>query len=149
MSLLLPDEAAVRALGARLAARLRAGDVITLSGDLGAGKTTLARGILEGLGQQGDIPSPTFNIVQTYAPPELSLPVWHVDLYRLSDPQEIHELGLGEALDEGALLIEWPDRLDGLFADRALALHLEDAGARGRRLTASVPPAWEGRWPFP
>jgi len=149
MSLLLPDEAAVRALGARLAARLRAGDVITLSGDLGAGKTTLARGILEGLGQQGDIPSPTFNIVQTYAPPELSLPVWHVDLYRLSDPQEIHELGLGEALADGALLIEWPDRLGGLFADRALALHLEDAGEKGRRLTASVPPAWEGRWPLP
>src|SRR3546814_19241585 len=101
----------MRGFGARLAKQLRAGDVVALSGDLGAGKTTLARGILEGLGLAGEAPSPTFTLVQSYAPPEVRLPVWHVDLYRLSSPDEAEELGLDEALAEGALMIEWTERL--------------------------------------
>ena len=75
----------------------RIGDVIALEGGLGAGKTTLARGILEGLGLQGEAPSPSFTLVQSYAPPEVRLPVWHVDLYRLSHPEEAEELGLDGA----------------------------------------------------
>lgn len=144
----LKGDEAMRAFGAQLAGQLRAGDVIALNGDLGAGKTTLARGILEGLGLKGEAPSPTFTLVQSYAPPEVSLPVWHVDLYRLSGPEEAEELGLDEALATGALLIEWPERLgDWLWPD-TLILQIEGAGGDTRRLTAKVPPAWGGRWPL-
>lgn len=140
-----PDE--VGALGTRLAAVLRVGDVILIDGALGAGKTTLARGLLRGLALAGEAPSPTFAIVQPYAPPEVSLPVAHVDLYRLDGPEEVAELGLDEWLDNGALVIEWPDRLGGLFDAIALRLHLEVAADGARLLTAHLPAAWEGRWP--
>lgn len=143
----LPDPAATEALGARLAAQLRPGDVVALFGDLGAGKTTLSRGILHGLGFDGEVASPTFPIVQTYDPPDVRLPLWHVDLYRIEDPEELDELALDEARAEGALLIEWPERLGaGLWPD-SLHLHLSIAGPGARALTAQVPPAWEGRWP--
>lgn len=141
-----PEE--VEAFGARLAARTQVGDVIALSGELGAGKTTLARGFLHGLGWVGEVPSPTFTIVQSYEPPELRLPVWHMDLYRLEDPEEAIELGIEEAFDTAALLIEWPERLGGFLPQRALRLRLEGAGEAERRLTADVPPAWEARWPL-
>ncbi len=75
-----------------------AGDVITLSGPLGAGKTSIARGLLAALGLEGEAPSPSFAIVQPYAPPEVRFPVLHVDLYRIDDPDEIEELGLDDAL---------------------------------------------------
>jgi tRNA threonylcarbamoyladenosine biosynthesis protein TsaE len=146
-AILLPDEAATEQAGSLLAAVLRVGDVVALSGDLGAGKTTLARGVLRALGLEGEAPSPTFAIVQPYALPDVRLPVWHVDLYRLEDADEVAELGLDEARDESALLIEWPERLGGALWSDALRLTLE-IGERGvRRLTAQVPPAWEGRWP--
>src|SRR3546814_6792214 len=90
----------MRGVGARLAGCLRTGDVVALSGDLGAGKTTLARGVLEGLGLAAEAPSPSFTLVQSYAPPEVRLPVWHVDLYRLSHPEEAEELGLAERSEE-------------------------------------------------
>jgi len=141
----LSDPAATEAFGARLADALRPGDVIALFGDLGAGKTTLARGLLRGLGHVGDVASPTFPIVQTYAPPDTRLPVWHVDLYRIEDPGELAELGLDDALADCALLIEWPERLPALWPD-ALRLTLAPHKA-GRALTAGVPPAWGGRWP--
>jgi len=143
---LIVDEAAMLALGAALADRLRPGDAILLSGDLGAGKTTLARGVLGGLGHVGEVPSPTFTLVQTYDPPDCRVPVWHVDLYRLDDPEEATELGLDEARRDVAMLVEWPERLGRAWPD-ALTLRIEGAGAAGRRLTATVPPAWEGRWP--
>lgn len=105
----LPDEAATAALGQRLAAAARPGDVIALYGDLGAGKTTLARALIRTLaGPETEAPSPTFTLVQTYATP--GLPVWHFDLYRLENPGEARELGLEEAVD-GLALIEWPERL--------------------------------------
>ncbi|WP_298853571.1 tRNA (adenosine(37)-N6)-threonylcarbamoyltransferase complex ATPase subunit type 1 TsaE, partial [uncultured Sphingomonas sp.] len=107
----LADEAAMLALGASLAALVRPGDVIALRGDLGAGKTTLARGLLAALGLAEEAPSPTFAIVQPYAPPEVRLPVAHVDLYRLEDEEDALELGLDELSDEGVLLVEWPERL--------------------------------------
>lgn len=143
----LKGDEAMRALGARIAAQLRAGDVIALSGDLGAGKTTLARGILAGLGLAGEAPSPTFTLVQYYDPPEVRLPVAHVDLYRLASPAEAEELGLDDVRDIGALLVEWPERLGGWLWPDALALRIEGAGGDFRSLTAKVPPAWEGRWP--
>lgn len=142
----LPDEAATEAFGAALAGQLRPGDVVALFGSLGAGKTTLARGILRGLGHRGDVASPTFPIVQTYDPPATRLPVWHVDLYRIENPAELVEIGLEDARDEAALLIEWPERLPRLWPE-SLRLTLEVLPAGGRALTALVPPAWGARWP--
>lgn len=144
--MILPDDAATMALGARLAALARPGDVIALSGDLGMGKTTLARGLLAALGLEGEAPSPSFAIVQPYDTDELRMPVWHVDLYRIEDPSEIVELGLDEARDGTLLLIEWPERMGaGLWSD-ALRLRLDAVPGGGRRLTADVPPCWGERW---
>ena len=141
----LPDEAATERLGRALAAQLRAGDAVALFGTLGAGKTTLARGVLRGLGFAGDVASPTFPIVQVY---ETQPPLWHVDLYRIEQPEELAELGLDEARLDAALLIEWPERLPRLWPD-TLRLTLDILPDGARALTAVVPPAWGGRWPPP
>ena len=135
------------AFGLRLARALRAGDVVALFGELGAGKTTLARGILAGLGHEGDVASPTFPLVIPYE--SLALPVWHVDLYRIGDPAELAELGLDEALEDGALIVEWPERMRDALWPHALRLTLRREGQGARALTAGVPPAWEKRWPLP
>ena len=140
----LEDEAATAALGAALARQARAGDVITLSGPLGVGKTALARGLIAALGHEGEVPSPSFAIVQPYE--ELEPPVWHVDFYRIEDAAEIEELGLDSASD-AVLLVEWPERAgDGAWPS-ALRLSLEFGQDGHRILTAKVPPSWEGRWP--
>ena len=139
----LPDEAATERLGRALAAQLRAGDAVALFGTLGAGKTTLARGVLRGLGFAGDVASPTFPIVQVY---ETQPPLWHVDLYRIERPAELAELGLDEARLDAAMLIEWPERLPRLWPD-ALRLSLAIRPDGARALTADVPPAWGSRWP--
>lgn len=144
--ILLGDAAETEAFGQRLADGLRTGDVVALYGALGAGKTTLARGILRGLGHEGDVGSPTFPIVLTYEPPDTRLPAWHIDLYRIEAVSELAELGLDEAREEGVLLIEWPERLPWLWPE-SLKLTLESTGSGGRTLTAEVPPAWGGRWP--
>ena len=146
MAIRLADEAATEAFGAALAERLRPGDVIALFGTLGAGKTTLARGVLRGLGHKGDVASPTFPIVQIYEPPEVRLPLWHVDLYRIEDPAELEEIGLDDAPDGAVLLIEWPERLPSLWPE-SLRLTLDILADGARALTASVPPAWGARWP--
>lgn len=138
---------ATEAFGRRLAGRLRPGDVVALFGELGAGKTTLARGILAGLGHEGEVASPTFPIVIPYE--GLPLPVWHVDLYRIEDWAEIDELALDEALVDGALILEWPERLGDDLWPRSLRLTLQREGEGARALTAVVPDAWEGRWPPP
>jgi tRNA threonylcarbamoyladenosine biosynthesis protein TsaE len=143
--MLLPSAEATEQLGAALASRLRTGDVIALYGDLGAGKTTLTRGLLRGLGFGGDVASPTFPIVQSYE--DLRVPLWHVDLYRIEDPEELLELALDEARADTALVIEWPERLGSLLWADALRLHLIVAGEGARSLTARVPPAWGERWP--
>ncbi|HEY0270260.1 MAG TPA: tRNA (adenosine(37)-N6)-threonylcarbamoyltransferase complex ATPase subunit type 1 TsaE [Sphingomonas sp.] len=145
--LLLADAAATEAIGARLALLLAPGDVVALSGDLGAGKTSLARGVLAALGLAGEAPSPTFAIVQPYAPPETMLPVAHVDLYRLEDPGDAGELALDDYRADGALLVEWPERLGARLWPDALRLRLDPDPAGGRRLTWTVPAAWEARWP--
>jgi len=144
----LADAAATLALGARIAALVGPGDIVTLSGDLGAGKTSLARGLLAALGLAGEAPSPSFAIVQSYDPPELRLPVLHVDLYRLSDPAELEELGLDDVAD-ALLLVEWPERAGPGYWPDALALRLDFVPGGGRALTAQVPAAWKARWPFP
>jgi tRNA threonylcarbamoyladenosine biosynthesis protein TsaE len=143
--LMLASEADTAAVGAALAAVLRAGDVVALHGDLGAGKSTFARAVLHALGWDGDVPSPTFTLVQPYD--ELPVPVWHVDLYRLDNPSEADALGLFET--DAALLIEWPERLGSRLPSDALHLTLEGSGDAPRGLTWDAPPAWEGRWPPP
>ena len=140
----LSDEQATEALGAANAARLQPGDEITLAGPLGVRKTALARGLLASLGHAGEVPSPSFAIVQPYE--ELQPPVWHVDLYRIADLGELDELGLDDAA-EGVLLIEWPEKAGTAAWPQALGLTLEFGESGARRLTAKVPPSWQSRWP--
>jgi tRNA threonylcarbamoyladenosine biosynthesis protein TsaE len=142
--MILKDEKAMGLFGAGLARLSRPGDVISLSGPLGVGKTALARGFIHALGHQGDVPSPTFSIVQPYE--QLEPPVWHVDLYRIEDPSEIEELGLDSSWD-AVLLVEWPERAPDNEWPESLALSLDFAQGDDRILTARVPPSWEGRWP--
>jgi tRNA threonylcarbamoyladenosine biosynthesis protein TsaE len=143
--MLLEGPQATEAFGLRLARELRAGDVVALFGELGAGKTTLARGILAGLGHDGEVASPTFPIVIPYE--TLALPVWHVDLYRIEDPGELDELALDEGLRDGALVVEWPERMGQALWPHSLRLTLKREGEGARALTAGVPAAWEARWP--
>jgi len=133
----LPDLAAVGRLGAAIARRLAPGDAVLLQGDLGAGKTTLARAVLTALGHEGETPSPTFTLLQSY---DLTLPIAHLDLYRLKRPEEIEELGLDDALIEGAALIEWPEQADGYLPSDALTVLL---ASEPRRAMLSG----GGRWP--
>lgn len=142
--MILKDEGATSEFGAALAKVVRGGDVITLSGPLGVGKTTLARGFLAALGHEGEVPSPSFAIVQPYE--DLDPPVWHVDLYRIESPSEIEELGLDSAAD-AVLVVEWPDRGAGNMWHEALSLSLHFDEDGRRRLTANVPPSWGDRWP--
>jgi tRNA threonylcarbamoyladenosine biosynthesis protein TsaE len=142
--MILEDEKATRNLGFRLAGALRPGDVITLSGPLGVGKTALARAIIGALGHEGEVPSPSFAIVQPYE--DLSPPIWHVDLYRIESGDELAELGL-DSLGDAVLLVEWPERAGQDVWPDALRLGLEFADEASRRLTADVPPSWQGRWP--
>jgi tRNA threonylcarbamoyladenosine biosynthesis protein TsaE len=141
---ILADEAATEAFGRLLAERVRPGDVIALSGPLGVGKTALVRAMLGAMGHAGEVPSPTFAIVQPYE--ELDPPVWHVDLYRIEEAGEIEELGL-DAAEEGVLIVEWPERAGPHAFPGALRLVLDFADGGARRLTASLPPPWDSRWP--
>lgn len=143
----LPDLAAMATLGAAIAEKLRAGDVVALEGGLGAGKTTLARAIIAALGYPGEVPSPTFTIIETYDAPPLSLPIAHADFYRLEEPGEIDELGLDDYREGAALIAEWPDHAGG-FAHEAgcLSILLETAG-EGRIAIARGGADWLGRMP--
>ena len=143
--MILQSEDETAGAGAALAKVARAGDVIALSGPLGVGKTAFARGFIAALGHQGDVPSPTFAIVQPYE--DLDPPVWHVDLYRIEDPSEIDELGLDAATD-AVLLVEWPERAGPSAWPEALVLSLDFAQDGARILTAEVPRSWEGRCPL-
>ena len=134
------------ALAAGLAPQLRPGDTIALHGDLGAGKTSFARALISALGWGGEVPSPTYTLVQSYEPPDVRVPVWHVDLYRLDAPGDADALGLFET--NAALVIEWPERLAERLPADALHLHISGSGDAIRYLTWTAPPAWEGRWPL-
>ena len=139
----LPDLGAMDAFGGRIARQLKAGDVVALSGDLGTGKTTLSRAILAALGHRGDVPSPTFTLIETYD--GLAVPVVHADFYRLEDSREIEEIGLDDYRTDAALLAEWPERAGG-FAHEAgcLSIRLEMVGD-GRRAIVEPGTAWLGR----
>jgi tRNA threonylcarbamoyladenosine biosynthesis protein TsaE len=117
-----PDLPATQALAARIALLLGPGDAVALWGELGVGKTTLARAILRALGVTEDVPSPTFTIVQTYDTKSLS--VAHLDLYRLKQARELEQLGFSEMLDEGAVLVEWPERAPEYLPDATLHVRM-------------------------
>ncbi|MDX3908944.1 MAG: tRNA (adenosine(37)-N6)-threonylcarbamoyltransferase complex ATPase subunit type 1 TsaE [Sphingobium sp.] len=145
---MIVDEVAMREIGARLASVSQAGDVIALKGGLGAGKTTLARAILSALGLEEDAPSPSFALVQPYERPLLTLPVAHVDLYRLENGASVEELGLDDYLEDSLLIVEWPERLGSRLWNHSLILTIDVESEGTRRLTAQVPDAWRDRWPL-
>jgi len=121
--LFLPTPEATARLGAWLAAHLRPGDVVLLDGPIGTGKTHLARALIQArLGRMEDVPSPSFTLLQTYEDGRGD--IWHADLYRLSHPDEVIELGLEGAFQTAICLVEWPDRLTGLTPPDALRLRL-------------------------
>lgn len=138
----LADDDATRRLGSALGAILEPGDVLCLSGPLGAGKTTLARGAIERLTGIIDAPSPTFPLVETYAATGFEL--WHFDLYRLVRPSDAFELGIEDAFAAGASIIEWPERIAGLIPDEALIVRLS-LDAAGRRATFEAEAPWRSR----
>lgn len=144
MIVALPDLDAVAELGARIAGRLLVGDVVALSGALGAGKTTLARAILRAAGHDHEVPSPTFTILEAY--PDCNPPLVHGDFYRLESAREATELGLDDYREGSALIAEWPERMGG-FTDEpgCLAIKLDAAGL-GRRAIVEPGAAWLGRW---
>ena len=139
----LPDEGATRRFGSDLALALRPGDCVVLSGDLGSGKSTLARALIRCIADDPEleVPSPTFTLVQTY---DLRFPVAHFDLYRITDPDEVSELGLDEALSAGLVLIEWPENAGDLLPGDRLCLRIEEQG-KVRRITLSGGDALLGR----
>ena len=145
MTIDLPDLAAMDRFGRAIAGVLRAGDVVALSGGLGAGKTTLARGIIAGLGHEDEVPSPSFAIIETYDPPAVRLPLVHADFYRLEHPREAEELGLDDYREGAALIAEWPDHAGGFAHEPAcLEITLETAET-GRIAIVSAGADWLGR----
>lgn len=136
VSAFLPSEEDTADLGRWLAPRLVAGDCVLLEGPIGAGKSHLARALIRArLGRMEDIPSPTFTLVQTY---QADVEIWHADLYRLSHPDEVAELGLEDAFSDAICLIEWPDRLGRLTPVNAIRITLMASG-EGRSVTMTAP----------
>jgi tRNA threonylcarbamoyladenosine biosynthesis protein TsaE len=135
----LEDEAATAMLGARLAAHLKPGDVLALTGGLGAGKTSLARALIRAATNEADeeVPSPTFTLVQTYECP--SFDIWHFDLYRLEKPDDALELGIEEAFAEAVSLIEWPERLGGYLPRRRLDILIRQGAEEEAREALLTP----------
>jgi tRNA threonylcarbamoyladenosine biosynthesis protein TsaE len=145
----LADLGAMDRFGAAIAAVLRPGDVVALSGGLGAGKTTLARAVIAALGHGGEIPSPSFAIIELYEPPAVRLPLVHADFYRLSHPAEAAEIGLDDYRQGAALLAEWPENAGGFAHEPGcLAIALEDVG-EGRIAIVEAGADWLGRLPCP
>lgn len=140
------------ALAEKISSLLQAGDLLALEGDLGVGKSAFARALIRAYRSdpKTEVPSPTFTIVQSYeaaGKPD----IWHADLYRLSDPEELYELGLEEVRDDSVVVVEWPDRLDKAWREEALTLKFEilpasdDVEELPRAITLCVPPAWADR----
>ncbi|MCW2238195.1 tRNA (adenosine(37)-N6)-threonylcarbamoyltransferase complex ATPase subunit type 1 TsaE [Azospirillum canadense] len=143
-TVLLPDEATTARLAQRLASALAPGDLMALRGDLGAGKTALSRALIRAVTEEeAEVPSPTFTLVQTY---ETDIgPVWHFDLYRLSGPDEVTELGWDEARAEAVLLVEWPDRLGPLLPADRLDITMTFTGPDSRQADLIGHGMWEDR----
>lgn len=139
-SLVVRNLAETEQLAGRIAALLRVGDAVALAGDLGAGKTTLARAVLRALGVKGEVPSPSFTLVQEYETP--SLKIAHLDFYRVARDSELNEIGLEDALAGGAALIEWPDRARGRIPADALTIRIEILGDSERSMALAGPARW-------
>ncbi len=139
----LPDDAATQAFAEDIAVRIATGDVIALSGGLGAGKTTFARALIRTAADEPalEVPSPTFTLVQTYP---TRPPIAHFDLYRLSSPDEMEETGFDEAIRDGAALVEWPERAEGRLPAERLDIAFEMAGT-GRRAIVTAGGTWPAR----
>jgi len=135
-----PDD--TLALGARLAAVLKVGDVIALTGELGAGKTTVSRGLIQAISGDIEVPSPTYTLLQTYLADGFD--VYHFDFYRLEKPEDSLELGLDDALDYGASLMEWPERLGRYLPEDNLSVNITFRG-EGRLATLTAGPSWKVR----
>lgn len=144
----LPDLAASEALAQRIATELKIGDVVALSGGLGAGKTTLARGIIAALGHEGEVPSPSFAIIELYDPSAVRLPLVHADFYRLKDPAEAEEIGLDDYRQGAAMLAEWPEHAGGFSHEPACLSILLESTENGRRAIVTAGPNWleRGIW---
>lgn len=141
--IILPDEAATLRFASAMAALLHPGDTILLQGPIGAGKSAFARGVIRArLGRMEDVPSPTFTLVQTYEAPDGD--IWHCDLYRLTNPDEVLELGLQDAFQTAICLIEWPDRLGRDAPQDALTLTFA-ARADDHLVTFTAPAQWQDR----
>ncbi len=142
LDLTLHDADQTARLAVTLGRALTAGDIVLLTGDVGAGKTHFARALIQSLlAVPEDVPSPTFTLVQTYDTPRGE--VWHSDLYRLSSPDEVIELGLTEAFEDAICLVEWPDRLGDLLPEGALRIALSPEGDDIRRITLTGPARWQ------
>lgn len=142
-----PDLGAMDELGIRIAAQLKAGDVVALQGDLGSGKTTLARAILASLGHDGEVPSPTFTILESYEGEGMHVPCVHADFYRLNDPAEVRELGLDDYREGAVLIAEWPEYAGGFaHLPECLQISLEIVG-QGRRAIVEMGSDWLERAP--
>jgi tRNA threonylcarbamoyladenosine biosynthesis protein TsaE len=145
----LPDLASMERFGSVIADKLRPDDVVALSGGLGAGKTTLARAIIAALGHAGEVPSPSFAIIEVYDPPAVRLPLVHADFYRLADPREAEELGLDDYRAGAVLIAEWPEHAGGFAHEPGcLSIALEIAEV-GRFAIVQSGEAWQGREPCP
>jgi len=137
------DESGTAAFAGRLAGVLKPGDIVALDGTLGAGKTALARALINALpGEPEDVPSPTFTLVQTYSRGDLE--IFHFDLYRIEDAEEAFELGIEDAFADAVSLIEWPERLGTLLPRKHLNVRIEETPA-GRRITLSGNDDWRAR----
>lgn len=145
----LSDVDATKAFAGRLAPHLRTGDVIAFDGSLGAGKTEFCRALIHALGYHEEVPSPTFNLVQIYSPSldDLVTPiVWHMDLYRLEEPEEVFELGIEEAFDTAVTLLEWPSKMGSYLPAGFLTLRLEiENDGISRKLIALGDEVWKDR----
>lgn len=143
MHIILKDAQETQKFGRRIASLLRPRDVLALSGDLGTGKSTLARAIIQEQTGQDEVPSPTFTLVQTYERPNQAA-IWHFDCYRLTQAEEAYELGIEDAFDEAICLIEWPEKLDNLLPSNSLWLVFKEMG-ESRQLDILGPQSWAER----